>query len=131
MTSFTPRLLRSSRALTTHPLRRRSYATASQPPQKNNTWMLISAALAIPAAYYLLAGGGTRNPGPNQPSYTDQPASRKASAGGNTMSAKQESLDNADTSHPYVNEPGKSVKGEGETDSAKVKGTVSPTRPQR
>ena len=32
--------------------------------------------------------------------------------------------------NPYVNEPGKSMKGEGETETAKVKGTVSTTRPQ-
>lgn len=45
------------------------------------------------------------------------------------MSSKQEGLDNADSSNPYINEPGKSVKGEGETESAKLKGTVSPKRP--
>lgn len=44
------------------------------------------------------------------------------------MSLKQEGLDNADTMNPYVNEPGKSKKGEGETDSVKVKGTVRPGR---
>ncbi|CAI7619178.1 unnamed protein product [Penicillium discolor] len=46
------------------------------------------------------------------------------------LSLKQEGLDNADTMNPYVNEPGKSKKGEGETDSVKVKGTVRPGRPQ-
>lgn len=45
------------------------------------------------------------------------------------MSSKQEGLDNADSSNPYINEPGKSVKGEGETETAKLKGTVSPERP--
>jgi hypothetical protein len=47
------------------------------------------------------------------------------------MSSKQEGLDNADTSNPYVNNPGKSMKGEGETETAKLKGTVSTDRPQR
>lgn len=46
------------------------------------------------------------------------------------MSGKQEGLSNATTDNPYVNEPGKSKKGEGETETAKVKGTVSPERPQ-
>lgn len=46
------------------------------------------------------------------------------------MSAKQEGVSNSTTDNPFVNEPGKSVKGEGETETAKVKGTVSPQRPQ-
>lgn len=47
------------------------------------------------------------------------------------MSAKQEGVSNTDTSNPLVNEEGKSVKGEGETDSVKLKGTVSPEREQK
>lgn len=50
--------------------------------------------------------------------------------GPGSISLKQEGLDNGDTMNPFVNEPGKSKKGEGETDSVKVKGTVSPARPQ-
>lgn len=50
--------------------------------------------------------------------------------GPSSMSYKQEGLSNGDTMNPFVNEPGKSKKGEGETETAKVKGTVSPTRPQ-
>lgn len=50
--------------------------------------------------------------------------------GPNSMSAKQEGLSNADTMNPYVNEPGKSEKGEGETDTVKVKGTVRVDRSQ-
>lgn len=46
------------------------------------------------------------------------------------MSAKQQGLSNADTMHPYANEPGTSQKGEGETDSGKLKGTVRTDRPQ-
>ncbi|PWY68458.1 hypothetical protein BO70DRAFT_356169 [Aspergillus heteromorphus CBS 117.55] len=64
------------------------------------------------------------------PSEADEPASRKEPASSATISAKQEGVSNADTSHPSVNEPGKSVKGEGETETAKVKGAVSPERPQ-
>lgn len=46
------------------------------------------------------------------------------------MSYKQEGWSNGDTMHPYVNEPGKSKKGEGETETAKLKGTVRVDRPQ-
>ncbi|GLA28290.1 hypothetical protein AnigIFM63326_005861 [Aspergillus niger] len=64
------------------------------------------------------------------PSEADQPSSRKDSGNSATISGKQEGLSNTNTDNPYVNEPGKSAKGEGETESAKVKGTVSPERPQ-
>lgn len=50
--------------------------------------------------------------------------------GPNSMSSKQEGLSNADTMNPYINESGKSEKGEGETETAKVKGTVKTERPQ-
>lgn len=50
--------------------------------------------------------------------------------GPTSMSFKQQGLSNADTMNPYINEPGKSQKGEGETETAKVKGTVKPDRPQ-
>ncbi|RHZ60038.1 hypothetical protein CDV55_104981 [Aspergillus turcosus] len=66
-----------------------------------------------------------------KPSEFDAPAGRKAPEGANTMSSKQEGLDAVDTSNPYVTGPGKSVKGEGETDSVKLKGTIDPSRPQR
>lgn len=51
-------------------------------------------------------------------------------AGPTSMSFKQEGLSNGDTMNPFVNDPGKSKKGEGETETAKVKGTVKTTRPQ-
>ncbi|KAF7121552.1 hypothetical protein CNMCM5793_009022 [Aspergillus hiratsukae] len=66
-----------------------------------------------------------------KPSEIDVPTAKKPPQGANTMSSKQEGLDAADTDNPYINEPGKSVKGEGETDTAKLKGTVDPSRPQR
>ncbi|KAJ5164260.1 ThiJ/PfpI [Penicillium coprophilum] len=50
--------------------------------------------------------------------------------GPGSISLKQEGLDNGDTMNPFVNDPGKSKKGEGETDSVKVKGTVRLDRPQ-
>lgn len=53
-----------------------------------------------------------------------------APGGSTSMSAKQKGLSNADTMHPYANEPGKSQKGEGETETAKLKGTVRTDRPQ-
>lgn len=90
--------------------------------------MVITAALGIPAAYYLLQGNSSRGKAPSE---VDQPATRKEPGGVGTMSSKQEGLDNADSSNPYINEPGKSIKGEGETESAKLKGTVSTKRPQQ
>ncbi|KAJ5910366.1 hypothetical protein N7504_005009 [Penicillium tannophilum] len=60
----------------------------------------------------------------------DEPRAMGSSKGPTSMSFKQEGLDNADTMNPYINEPGKSKKGEGETETAKVKGTVKPDRPQ-
>jgi hypothetical protein len=47
-----------------------------------------------------------------------------------SISSKQEGLSNTDTLNPHINEPGKSQKGEGEVETAKVKGTVSTNRPQ-
>ncbi|KAJ9490280.1 hypothetical protein VN97_g2996 [Penicillium thymicola] len=60
----------------------------------------------------------------------DEPRGMGPPDGPGSISLKQEGLDNGDTMNPYVNEPGKSRKSEGETDSAKVKGTVRPDRPQ-
>ncbi|KAE8133537.1 hypothetical protein BDV38DRAFT_286721 [Aspergillus pseudotamarii] len=64
------------------------------------------------------------------PSNVDEATARGGTGGPATISGKQEGVSNTDTSNPYVNEPGKSEKGEGETETAKVKGTVSPERPQ-
>ncbi|KAL4974624.1 hypothetical protein BDW66DRAFT_81284 [Aspergillus desertorum] len=129
--SFTRAPLRLSRAInTTRPhITRRTYASEPVPQQggSNSTWMIITAALGIPAAYYLFMGRGDTHPTPAE---KDKPATRKAPAGAGSMSSKQEGLSNQDTSNPYINEPGKSITGEGETESAKFKGTVSPQRPQ-
>ncbi|KAL4866703.1 hypothetical protein BDV12DRAFT_172504 [Aspergillus spectabilis] len=125
----------------------------SFPPKHltNKPRLVISAALAIPAGYYLLSGNSLKTSkssseqvipstrkeaaGGNQssmsPSELDSPSTRKEAADGNMMSGKQEGLSNATSDHPYINEPGKSVKGEGETETAKVKGTVSTKRPQQ
>ncbi|KAE8377046.1 hypothetical protein BDV26DRAFT_264540 [Aspergillus bertholletiae] len=64
------------------------------------------------------------------PSNVDEATARGGTGGPASISGKQEGLSNADTSNPYVNEPKKSEKGEGETETAKVKGTVDPERPQ-
>jgi hypothetical protein len=53
-----------------------------------------------------------------------------APAGPGSISQKQEGLSNGDAMNPYANEPGKSQKGEGETETIKVKGSVRPDRPQ-
>ncbi|KAJ5608495.1 hypothetical protein N7537_005114 [Penicillium hordei] len=60
----------------------------------------------------------------------DEPRAMGSAKGPTSMSFKQQGLSNADTVNPYANEPGKSEKGEGETETAKVKGTVKPERPQ-
>ncbi|KAJ5933699.1 hypothetical protein N7454_006028 [Penicillium verhagenii] len=53
-----------------------------------------------------------------------------APKGPHTISFKQEGLSNTDALNPYMNATGKSQKGEGEIETAKIKGTVSPNRPQ-
>ena len=45
-----------------------------------------------------------------------------------TQTSKQQGLSNDDTMHPYLYTSGKSEKVEGVTDTAKLKGTVSPER---
>ncbi|KOS38925.1 hypothetical protein ACN38_g10248 [Penicillium nordicum] len=97
--------LRSSRPTTT----RRSFATESPSGQERNPRWLVILLKCISE---------------------DLPRGMGPPSGPGNISFKQEGLDNADTMNPYVNEPGKSKKGEGETDSAKVKGTVRPDRPQ-
>ncbi|RAL01300.1 uncharacterized protein BO80DRAFT_424855 [Aspergillus ibericus CBS 121593] len=74
--------------------------------------------------------GSTPSTDGKAPSEADQAASRKEPGSSATISSKQEGLSNTDTDNPFVNEPGKSQKGEGETETAKVKGTVAPDRPQ-
>ncbi|PKY03362.1 hypothetical protein P168DRAFT_319892 [Aspergillus campestris IBT 28561] len=64
------------------------------------------------------------------PSTVDPASSRKEAGGYNSMSGKQEGLSNATSDNPYINDPSQSNKGEGESDSVKVKGTISPSRPQ-
>lgn len=63
-------------------------------------------------------------------SNTSQASSRKEPGGPSTISGKQEGISNTTTYNPYMDNPEKSKKGEGETETAKVKGTVSPERPQ-
>lgn len=54
----------------------------------------------------------------------------KPPAGPTSTSAKQEGVSNTNTMNPYINEEGKSQKGEGETETVKLKGTVKSERPQ-
>ena len=51
----------------------------------------------------------------------------------NSTSSKQEGLSNSDTAHstPVAKSPDKSSKGEGAADTAKLKGSVKPDRPQK
>ena len=59
-------------------------------------------------------------------------AAKPASNSPGNQSAKQEGLSNVDTKHSYdvTKDPSVSKKGEGQPDTAKVKGTVQPSRPQ-
>ncbi|KAJ5667380.1 hypothetical protein N7507_003244 [Penicillium longicatenatum] len=137
---------------------RRSFATAGpdEPKGSGSKLLPISIALGIPLAYYLWPRGNSKKPSSgsvgehhganqeyaqnaegNQGNYSnrnntvhDEPRAMGSAQGPTSMSFKQEGLSNADTMNPYVNEPGKSKKGEGETETAKVKGTVKPDRPQ-
>lgn len=61
-----------------------------------------------------------------------QPDPRKEPKSQNETSGKQQGLSNDDTHHPVQagEEDTKSSKGEGVAETAKLKGTVSPERPQ-
>lgn len=48
-----------------------------------------------------------------------------------SISGKQEGLDNANTSNPFTTAPGKSEKVEGDVETAKLKGSVDPQRPEK
>ncbi|ATZ48524.1 hypothetical protein BCIN_03g07260 [Botrytis cinerea B05.10] len=63
---------------------------------------------------------------------SDKAAASKEPQSKNTQSGKQEGLSNTDTKHStdITNDPSKSKKGEGAPETAKVKGTVDPNRPQ-
>ncbi|KAL8802093.1 MAG: hypothetical protein Q9182_004037 [Xanthomendoza sp. 2 TL-2023] len=63
---------------------------------------------------------------------TDKAAASKPPSGPNTMSQKQEGLSNTSTKHStdMDNNPDKSKKGEGMVETAKLKGSVDPGRPQ-
>ncbi|RAL62279.1 hypothetical protein DID88_004846 [Monilinia fructigena] len=62
----------------------------------------------------------------------DKAAASKEPQGKSTQSGKQEGLSNTDTKHStdITNDPSKSKKSEGAPETAKVKGTVDPNRPQ-
>ncbi|KAL8857516.1 MAG: hypothetical protein Q9178_005844 [Gyalolechia marmorata] len=64
--------------------------------------------------------------------HTDKAAPSKSPVGTNTTSQKQEGLTNTDTKHSLEldSNPEKSKKGEGVVETAKVKGSVDPGRPQ-
>ncbi|KAJ6104589.1 hypothetical protein N7523_010909 [Penicillium sp. IBT 18751x] len=120
---------------------RRSYATGagaqgSAGPSKN--WLKLSILLGIPVSIFLWQRLQTPNSKDHKQGEErnrssrdyDQPRSRGEQGGTGSMSFKQEGLSNTNTSNPHVNDPGLSQKGEGETETAKVKGTVQHDRPQ-
>ncbi|OQE46190.1 hypothetical protein PENCOP_c001G02210 [Penicillium coprophilum] len=148
--------LRSSRPTSSQ----RSFATERSSPQaKSPRWLLVSIGLGLPITFYLWQNGDVKKPstmapareprganqeyiqgaegnemiGQNGNSETfdrDEPRGMGPPDGPGSISLKQEGLDNGDTMNPFVNDPGKSKKGEGETDSVKVKGTVRVDRRQ-
>ncbi|KAJ9291324.1 hypothetical protein DTO021C3_1124 [Paecilomyces variotii] len=70
-----------------------------------------------------------------KPSQYDQPGAVKMIDGAGktpgSISGKQEGLDNANTSNPFTTAPGKSEKVEGDVETAKLKGSVDPQRPEK
>ncbi|KAJ5921173.1 hypothetical protein N7466_009499 [Penicillium verhagenii] len=70
------------------------------------------------------------SPGQGKDATYDEPRAWGAPKGPHTISFKQEGLSDTDALHPYMNATGKSQKGEGDIETAKVKGAVSPNRPQ-
>jgi len=75
-------------------------------------------------------GEGETEGGDGEPK--DKAAASKAAGGKGSQSSKQEGLTNTDTKHStdITNDPTNSKKGEGAPETAKVKGTVDPNRPQ-
>ncbi|CAI7637960.1 unnamed protein product [Penicillium palitans] len=125
----------------------------------SSKWIMVPIALGVPLSIYLWRRGNAKKPnneavgenrGANQEykqnaegnqsverqhsdtssSAHDEPRAMGSAKGPTSMSFKQQGLSNADTMNPYINEPDKSQKGEGETETAKLKGTVRPDRPQ-
>ncbi|KAL2221655.1 hypothetical protein M432DRAFT_636336 [Thermoascus aurantiacus ATCC 26904] len=54
----------------------------------------------------------------------------KQVGGPNVASSRQEGIANADTSNPFLSDKGKSEKSEGTTETARLRGSVHPDRPQ-
>ncbi|CAG8187372.1 unnamed protein product [Penicillium olsonii] len=136
----------------------RSFATSGPSGQQGTPrWLLVSIALGVPISIYMWTrdtapktsprgvnqeykqgrGEGSESNGSsnhtqdtNTASDYDKPRGMGSPAGPGSMSHKQEGWSNADSMNPYINEPGKSKKGEGETETVKVKGTVRVDRPQ-
>ncbi|KAJ5342832.1 hypothetical protein N7541_011956 [Penicillium brevicompactum] len=135
----------------------RSFATAGPSSQQATPrWLIASIGLGIPITFYMWqrdttpttnprganqeyqqsAEGNNGNGSPAQKQTGtsafahDEPRGMGTPSGPGSMSYKQEGWSNGDAMNPYVNEPGKSKKGEGETETVKVKGTVRTDRPQ-
>ncbi|KAL1965700.1 hypothetical protein VTN77DRAFT_5200 [Rasamsonia byssochlamydoides] len=72
--------------------------------------------------------------GDNRPSERDPPRAYKGAESpavkSGAQSAKQQGLSNTETKHPWLESSGKSAKAEGDTDSAKLQGTLAPERPK-
>ncbi|KAL4898138.1 hypothetical protein BDV59DRAFT_166266 [Aspergillus ambiguus] len=132
---------------------RRTYASASHEAQSSSNlpWMIGSITLLGPGLYYLLGNKPPKQShhddhdhGPPKEAHTpagDSAPQPDRDAEQKTTSAPSKDVpenpgrttievDKGRSDNPYVNEPGKSQKGEGETETVKVKGSVSPERPQ-
>ncbi|KAJ5738987.1 hypothetical protein N7533_011771 [Penicillium manginii] len=125
------------------------FASTGHTRQGMPRWLPVAIAITIPLAFYMSRGdrqvgpvkGAEANQDVNQTSQVqpsnirfsepyDQPRAVGEKGFHGSISSKQEGLSNTDTLNPHINEPGKSQKGEGEVETAKVKGTVSTNRPQ-
>ncbi|KAL5364893.1 hypothetical protein BJX96DRAFT_158179 [Aspergillus floccosus] len=138
---------------------RRTYASESHEvqPSSNLPWMIGSITLLGPGLYYLLQNSPQKQahhddhddhhnppkeahaPAGESAPQPDRDAEQKVTPQEEEESSKDVpenpgrttmEVDKGRSDNPYVNEPGKSQKGEGETETVKVKGSVSPERPQ-
>ncbi|CRG84124.1 hypothetical protein PISL3812_01453 [Talaromyces islandicus] len=132
----------------------RSYASQASQKSKSSEipWMVGSIVLTVPALLYLLNSRPevphglkphrsvteeveaheedskkSEKPSERDPAKATRPPTDAGKNSG-AQSAKQQGLSNTETKHPNLEDPGKSVKAEGETDTAKLKGTVSAQR---
>ncbi|KAJ5483016.1 hypothetical protein N7539_006462 [Penicillium diatomitis] len=119
MRTCTPRLWSHSRAS-----QKRFASTASENKGGVSRPLLIVGALAVPAALYMAREKGTFPALGNRNKKWDRPALIWSSLG-----KEDANHPGSASQHPYMAESGKSVKGEGVIDTARLNGPVRVDRP--